>query len=124
MKKTMGICLFAVLLAICVYGGVMILNNVEERGKNQLEIADANEKSTEDEQTELAESMQVQQAYRYLLKEKDGLLVVYEKDGETVLLETNIGLQGLDEETRKLLQEGIKVTDEKELYDLLESYSS
>ena len=52
------------------------------------------------------------------------MLIVYESDGETVLLETNIRLHGLSDETKALLKEGIPVTDEQELYDFLENYSS
>lgn len=123
MKKTMGICLFTVMLTACIFGGVIILNTLSERQQNEMKIADATEVQTE-EPPHLAESMQVQQTYRYLLVEEDGILIVYEKDGETILLETNIKLHGLDEETQKQLHEGIWITDERELYDFLESYSS
>lgn len=123
MKKTIGICLFTVILTVCIFGSVIILNALSERQQNEMEIADATEMQTE-ESPQLAESMQVQEAYRYLLVEEDGVLIVYEKDGKTVLLETNIKLHGLDEETQKQLHEGIWITDEEELYDFLESYSS
>lgn len=123
MKKTIGICLFTVILTVCIFGSVIIINNLSEQQQNEMEIAGATEIQTE-EAPQLAESMQVQEAYRYLLVEEDGVLIVYEKDGKTVLLETNIKLHGLDEETRQQLHEGIWITDEEELYDFLESYSS
>lgn len=124
MKKTIGICLFTVILAICGFGSVMIWNNRSERRQNQAELSDATEATIESELPEIAESMQIQETYRYLLVEEDGVLIVYEKDGKTILLETNIRLDGLDEETRRKLVEGIWITDEEELYDFLESYSS
>lgn len=124
MKKTIGICLFTVVLTACVFGSLAILNTLTERRQNEPELADATEIGTETETPELAESMQVQKTYRYLLVEENGVLIVYEKDGKTILLETNIRVHGLDEETQKLLHEGIWITDEEELYDFLESYSS
>ncbi len=124
MKKTIGICLFTVVLTFCVFGSAIIWNALSERRQNEPDLADATEMQTQTEAPELAESMQVQESFRYLLVEEDGFLIVYEKDGETVLLETNIRVHGLDEGTRKLLHDGIWITDEEELYDLLESYSS
>ncbi len=124
MKKTIGICLFTVILAVCVFSSVVIWNNLSAQRQNNPELADATEMQLETELPELAESMQVQETYRYLLVEENGVLVVYEKDGRTALLETNIKVEGLNEETQKLLHEGIWITDEEELYDFLESYSS
>lgn len=124
MKRTIGICLFTVILAICVCCSAMFWSTRKERRINTSELADTTQMATEKEASELAESMKIQDTYRYLLMEEDGVLVVYEKDGKTVLLETNIPIHGLDEETRKMLQEGIWITDEEELYDFLESYSS
>ncbi len=122
MKKTMGICLFTVILVLCIIGSIGMKNQLS-RQKTEGKLADTTEIQAEEE-TELAESMQIQEAYRYLLVEENGVLIVYEKDAKTVLLETNIKLHGLDEETRKQLHEGIWITDEEELYNFLESYSS
>lgn len=124
MKKTIGICLFTVILAICIIGGIILSDIGNKPDSEQIEIAEKTEQVTETEENKIMESMQVQQAYRYLLIEEDGRLVVYEQDGRTILLETNIRLHGLDEESLKLLKAGIWVSDEEELYDLLESYSS
>lgn len=124
MKKTISICLFIVILTMCVTGGMIILDFLEKKNYDPMEIAKATEQSTETEEIAFTESMQVQKPYRYLLIEEDGMLVVYEEDGRTVLLETNIQLHGLDEKTLELLKQGIWISDESELYDLLESYSS
>lgn len=124
MKKTISICLFTVILAICIAGGIAVLdirNRVEE---SRTESIAATEQPEESDVTDFVESMQVQKPYCYLLIAEEDRLVVYEQDGKTILLETNIRLHGLDEEKRRLLQEGIWISDEQELYDLLESYSS
>lgn len=124
MKKTISICLFTVMLAICIAGGILILDIKNRTKDNQAENRTETERVTETDETEFVESMQVQKSYCYLLIAEDDRLVVYEQDGRTILLETNIRLHGLDEEKRRLLQEGIWISDEQELYDLLESYSS
>ena len=123
MKKTMSICLFTVILVVCFVGGIFLWSSME-KPVDETELAEDMEQMTETEDVMLVESMQVQENYRYFLVEEDGFLVVYEQDGETILFETNISLHGIDEEARQLLQEGIWLTDESELYDFLESYSS
>lgn len=124
MKRTMSICLFTVILAVCFVGGIFLWRNTEGNSIKNDELAERTEQMTETQEAELAESMYVQETYRYFLIEENGVLVVYEQDRETILMETNISLHGVDEATHRLLQEGIWLTDEKELYDFLESYSS
>ena len=95
----------------------------------RIRTAEETEAVTEDAavaQTErTAESMQIQKTCRYLLRmDDDGILKVYEADGITLLFETNIRAERLSVQTREQLSNGIPVDDERELYDLLESYSS
>lgn len=124
MKKTISICLFTVMLAICTAGGILILDIKKSTEDSRAENRAETEQPAETGEADFVESMQVQKPYCYLLIAEDDRLVVYEQDGRTILLETNIRLHGLDEEKRRLLQEGIWISDEQELYDLLESYSS
>lgn len=124
MKKTMSICLFTVILVVCFVSGIFLLGKTNGDSSEKNELAETTEQMAETEEAELAESMLVQDADRYFVIEENGVLVVYEQDRKTVLLETNISLHGVDEATHRLLQEGIWLTDEKELYDFLESYSS
>lgn len=124
MKKTMSICLFTVILVVCFVSGIFLLGETNGNSSEKNELAETTEQMAETEEAELAESMLVQDADRYFVIEENGVLVVYEQDRKTVLLETNISLHGVDEATHRLLQEGIWLTDEKELYDFLESYSS
>lgn len=123
MKKTIGICLFAALLFVMsLFFGRWKVQTEKVPKETPLSVAET--ETEEKDKPEAAPSMQVQKTYRYVLREENGLLTVYEKDGKTILLETNIRVEHLSEETRRLLSEGIYVQDEKELYDLLESYSS
>lgn len=124
MKKTMSICLFTVILVVCFVSGIFLLGKTNGNSSEKNELAETTEQMAETEEAELAESMLVQDADCYFVIEENGVLVVYEQDRKTVLLETNISLHGVDEATHRLLQEGIWLTDEKELYDFLESYSS
>ena len=122
MKRTIGICLFA---AVMLLVGGLCGKTAFDAGR----IRTAEETVTEDvavAQTErTAESMQIQKTCRYLLRmDDDGILKVYEADGITLLFETNIRAERLSVQTREQLSNGIPVDDERELYDLLESYSS
>ena len=122
MKRTIGICLFA---AVMLLVGGLCGKTAFDAGR----IRTAEEAVTEDAavaQTErTAESMQIQKTCRYLLRmDDDGILKVYEADGITLLFETNIRAEWLSVQTREQLSDGIPVDDERELYDLLESYSS
>lgn len=126
MKKTIGICFFAVVLLVLGIGGFLFLNGSgQTKEQQETQIAEeTTEQEGETGQPEAEESMKVQEPFRYIIREKDGFLVVYEQDGETIHLETNIKLETLDEEAKELFREGVPILDERELYDLLESYSS
>ena len=118
MKRTIGICLFA---AVMLLVGGLCGKTAFDAGR--IRTAKETEAVTEDvavAQTErTAESMQIQKTCRYLLRmDDDGILKVYEADG------TNIRAERLSVQTREQLSNGIPVDDERELYDLLESYSS
>ena len=111
MKRTIGICLFA---AVMLFAGGLCGKNAFDA--ERIRTAEETEAVTEDAavtQTErTAESMQIQKTCRYLLRmDDDGILKVYEAERLSV-------------QTREQLSDGIPVDDERELYDLLESYSS
>lgn len=129
MKKTIGICLFAAIALTVVFMLFTQIESSEARkpeDTQKLQTAQETEQRKEEpgEMPEITESMTVQEPYEYILKETDGVLVVYERDGTTILLETSIKVSNLDPDTQALLQEGVLIRDERELYDLLESYSS
>ena len=122
MKRTIGICLFAaVMLLVGGLCGKTAFDAGRIRTAEETEAVDVAVAQTE----RTAESMQIQKTCRYLLRmDDDGILKVYEADGITLLFETNIRAERLSVQTREQLSNGIPVDDERELYDLLESYSS
>ncbi len=61
---------------------------------------------------------------RYYVAVKDGYVVVYNSDLESVYQYTEIEAKKLPEEDRIALSKGIYVNSKEELYSLLESYSS
>ncbi len=120
MKKTISICLFvgSVLLFAVIWIALFWQNDRETPKK----VLQAETEMTETQ--EFAESMTIHESYEYILKAGDGFLVVYEADGETVLLETNIRTSSLNAEMSDKLRQGIGFSNETDLYDFLESYSS
>lgn len=123
MKKTIGICFFMAVVLVGAVGMLSLQRSAGEDGQGEASRGEAVGEIQETEQ-EVAESMARQEPFCYVIREQDGLLVVYEQDGETILLETHIEVKALDSDTQEALREGIRVLDEQELYDLLESYSS
>lgn len=128
MKRTIGICVVVlVLVGALVWGGYRILEAQREdvhddKVTEKITVAETETAVPEEERT--AESMTVQEPFLYILRETDGMLVVYEQDGVTVWMETGIRTEHMEPEVVKLFQEGVTIRDERELYDLLESYSS
>ena len=98
MKRTIGICLFAAVMLLV--GGLC--------GKTAF---DAGRIRTAEETEAVTEDAAVTQTERTA-------------ERITLLFETNIRAERLSVQTREQLSDGIPVDDERELYDLLESYSS
>lgn len=125
MKKTISICFFAGGLVIAVAALGLILRFGAIRQKNEPLPEETLVAEFESEETIMStESMAIREPYEYVLVLKDGFLVVYLKDKKTVLFETNIREEDLNENILKRLEAGVYLTDDKELYDFLESYSS
>lgn len=62
--------------------------------------------------------------YRYCMAVRDGMVVVYYSDRKTVFEYTGILSADLPEKEQKKLNYGIFIKDDKELYGILENYSS
>lgn len=125
MKKTIGICLFTVFLISGILVTFLVWNKRTDDVPNEVQGTERiAQEQTESTQEMVTESMTVQQEYQFLILEQNGMLVVYDKTGSTILLETGISTRHLDAQTMDLLEKGIPITDEGELYDFLESYSS
>ena len=123
MKKTIGICFFVIFLLLSAAGMVFLYRSDAGDAPEPEKVALEMESETE-EPVELTESMSVQDPYQYMIREYNGVLVVYQSDGQTILFETDIWLDELDENLQEKVLEGIGFATEKELYDFLESYSS
>ena len=62
--------------------------------------------------------------YSYWLKDKNGFVIVYKSDKETVYFNTSIDSSLLPEDVRYQLYHGINIKDIHELYNFLESFTS
>lgn len=60
----------------------------------------------------------------YILKVKDGVIQVYQSDGETLYESTGIPLSVLPEEMQREVSAGKTIEDSAALYSFLENYSS
>ncbi|MGN0352191.1 MAG: hypothetical protein ACI4ES_11105 [Roseburia sp.] len=125
MKKTVRICILCVLLGTLVTtGGVLYFRG---RGEEKTELPETQNIETNElqkETEELLSSMELQTAFDYVMVEEEGYLVVYERDMETIFLETHIPLCRLSEELQEEITVGKKFETIEAVYDFLENYSS
>lgn len=128
MKKTTSICLFTGMIFLLLVMVVYLLFTQQDTGEKEQDLAAATEEMPAETDTEkelkTAESLAVYEPYAYIIKQKDGILVVYQSDGITEFFETNIRIRDLNEDMVKKLENGIRFSDDQELYAFLESYSS
>ena len=107
---------------------VYLLFTQQDTGEKEQDLAAATEEMPAETDTEkelkTTESLAVYESYAYVIKQKDGILVVYQSDGITEFFETNIRIRDLNEDMVKKLENGIRFSDDQELYAFLESYSS
>ena len=121
MKRNIGICIF-VLFVIAV--GVTVLMNNINADSNEINTKD-NIINTQSVDTEAMIKTNAQvEVEGYYIGISDNTIVVYENDGQTVYLETNIAISHLSDNTIERLNKRILCKNLNEVYDLLESYSS
>ena len=82
----------------------------EENSGIQEEVVEVSDGNTSDE--------------RFLVKEEDGYLVIYDRTAMKRYDETTIQLIDLPERLQEKVTEGLYFTNEEELYAFLENYSS
>ena len=127
MKKTTSICLFTGMIFLLLVMVVYLLFTQQDTGEKEQDLAAATEEMPAETDTEkelkTTESLAVYEPYAYIIKQ-DGILVVYQSDGITEFFETNIRIRDLNEDMVKKLENGIRFSDDQELYAFLESYSS
>lgn len=128
MKKTTSICLFTGMIFLLLVMVVYLLFTQQDTGEKEQDLAAATEEMPAETDTEkelkTTESLAVYESYACVIKQKDGILVVYQSDGITEFFETNIRIRDLNEDMVKKLENGIRFSDDQELYAFLESYSS
>ena len=128
MKKTTSICLFTGMIFLLLVMVVYLLFTQQDTGEKEQDLAAATEEMPAETDTEkelkTPEILAVYESYAYVIKQKDGILVVYQSDGITEFFETNIRIRDLNEDMVKKLENGIRFSDDQELYAFLESYSS
>lgn len=125
MKKMISICLLLFFIFIGLTAVFFQMLHRQDELVVPYEMAQNTEIVPETETQEpLQAIMSIQKNYAYLIRVDEGRLVVYESDGETIYLETNIRYADLDDEMQKKAEEGIPFENARELYEFLENYSS
>lgn len=128
MKKTTGICLFTGMIFLLLILVVYLLSIQQNIGIGKENLIASTESISDENDTEQivrsTEIIAICEPYTYVIKQKNGVLVVYQSDGVTEFFETNIRIRDLDADMVKKIENGIFFSDDRELYDFLESYSS
>lgn len=128
MKKTTGICLFTGMIFLLLILVVYLLSIQQNTGIGKENLTASTESISDENDTEQivrsTENIAICEPYTYVIKQKNGVLVVYQSDGVTEFFETNIRIRDLDADMVEKIENGIFFSDDRELYDFLESYSS
>lgn len=123
MRKTNRIRLIFVLSAVigcAAYGGGYYYMQQQKPQPNPGQA----EQILAAEEKETIESGTMILPYEYVLKEEDGFVVVYYADGETLYDNTAIVVELLPWRLQQEIRGGKQVSNETELYNFLENYSS
>jgi len=129
--KRIGIYFFCVVALGCVTSSILYRKS-EMADEIRLEKAVQDEVS---ETTELYDTSQAQKEIievsdshgtgeRFLVKEEEGYLVIYDRVSMRLYDETTIQFQELPVRLQEKVAAGLYFVDEKELYAFLENYSS
>ena len=128
MKNTTGICLFTGMIFLLLILVVYLLSIQQNTGIGKENLTASTESISDENDTEQivrsTEIIAICEPYTYVIKQKNGVLVVYQSDGVTEFFETNIRIRDLDADMVEKIENGIFFSDDRELYDFLESYSS
>lgn len=121
MRRNLGICIF-VLFVIAV-GVTVVMDNIDT-GSTTVDTKDY-EINTEFVDTEAMIKTNASISENgYYIGVLNNNIVVYENDGQTVYINTEIDVSHLSENTIEKLNKKILCQNLNEVYDLLESYSS
>jgi len=78
----------------------------------------------QEEEYDLAESLNVVEPYEYILLAEDGYVAVYHADKKTLFSSTDILIDSLPEDLQNEIMDGKCISNEEQLYNFLENYSS
>jgi hypothetical protein len=127
MKHKYSICVLFGLLLICIL--IAVFSTVEQKNLKRQETTESQETLEADVKPEATETESVtsskeEGSYSYIILEEDGHLLVYYSDNMTVFFDSGIPAGNLPESLLPELETGIRFSDEEELYEFLENYSS
>jgi hypothetical protein len=127
MKHKYSICVLFGLFLICIL--IAVFSTVEQKRIKRQEIAEPQQIQEADDipdatETESVTSSKEEGSYSYIILEEDGHLLVYYSDNMTVFFDSGIPAGNLPESLLTELETGIRFSDEEELYEFLENYSS
>lgn len=120
MNRKVSICILVIIL---IFLSIVIFEMAGNRRGTPLPETQTQETQEEAEPAVIANTDQVAH-YRYIARIVDGRIVIFESDGETVYLETDIKANTLSSHIREQAQLGIGFQNEAGMFDFLESYSS
>lgn len=136
--KRIGIYFFCVVALGCVTSSILYRRSEEaneirlEKSASEILEDELSEKETgftemgssesQDEVIEVSDGKASD--VRFLVKEEDGYLVIYDRVAMMRYDETTIQLYDLPERLQELVSDGLYFSDEEELYAFLENYSS
>lgn len=119
MKRKIVICIIVVTAFLILVG---ITGEPKSPSGNYPEKTNLDEISGQEEPS--VEISEYEENYSFILFDDAGRVTVYYPDNVTVYLDTGISTDSLPEELQERLITGIRFTNEMELYEFLENYSS
>ncbi len=120
MNRKVSICIFVLILIILI---IVILEMAGEDRGTPLPETQTQVTQIETEPAVIANSNPIVN-YQYIARIVDERIVIFESDGKTVYLETDIKANTLSAYIREQAQSGIGFLNEAGMFDFLESYSS
>jgi hypothetical protein len=116
-----GICIFVLILLIFfVLSWVWVSRGKDDSAQ---EITEETESAPETE-TIVETISEEEPVYQYVVRDADGMIVVYKGDSETIYMETGIRTEQFSEAMTRQLEVGIGFSDEESLFAFLENYAS
>ena len=117
MKRKVSICIIIILIILILFGVF------RAAGRKPDSLPENTQTPTEAESV-ITTGGQKAIRYAYIVRARDGELLVYLEDGKTEYMTTGIQVETLQPALQEQAEKGIGFADSESLYDFLESYSS